>query len=145
MIIVDSLAETFAFGQTRIQIFWYLDVHVIDDINQDVPSANVTAAYPDATLAESKLTSENGWVRLALMEKIKNATGEYPVGIYTVNATYETYSNTTTVEMTITQHIALTLEDLVVPEFPSLIILPLFMIATLLATLVYKKKRSAPS
>ena len=32
-----------------------------------------------------------------------------------------------------------TLEIVITPEFPSLIILPLFMIATLLATLLYRK------
>jgi hypothetical protein len=30
----------------------------------------------------------------------------------------------------------------VIPEFPSLIILPLFMIATLLAIIVYRKKHT---
>jgi hypothetical protein len=31
----------------------------------------------------------------------------------------------------------------VVPEFPSVLILPLFMIATLLAVIAYKKKRTS--
>jgi len=34
-----------------------------------------------------------------------------------------------------------TLEIVIIPEFPSLIILPLFMIATLLAVIVYRRKR----
>jgi hypothetical protein len=141
IVIIDSAVQTSALGEARIQVFWYLDVHVVDDINQDVPSANVTATYPNTTLAESKLTGEDGWIRLTLMEKIKNATGEYPVGIYTVEATYETYSNATAVEMTGTQQITLTLEDFIIPEFPSLTVLPLFMIATLLTLFVYKRKR----
>jgi hypothetical protein len=140
VVTIDSVVQTFAYGETRIQIFWYLDVHVVDDVNQDVPSANVTATYPDTTLAGSRLTGEDGWIRLTLMEKIKNATGEYPVGIYTVEATYETYSNTTTVEMTGTKQITLTLEGFIIPEFPSFLLLPLLIIATLLAVIVYRKK-----
>jgi len=141
VVTIDSVVQASAYGEARIQVFWHLDVHVLDDINQDVPSANVTATYPNATLAESKLTSEDGWIRLTLMEKTKNATGEYPVGIYTVQATYETYSNATTVEMTGAQQITLALEGFIIPEFPSLLILPLFMIATLLAVIIYKRKK----
>jgi hypothetical protein len=141
VVTIDSAVQTFAYGEARIQVFWYLDVHVVDSINQDAPSANVTAAYPDTTLAESKLTAEDGWTRLTLMEKIKNATGEYSVGIYTVEATYETYSNATTAEMTGNQQITLTLEGFIIAEFPSFLMMPLFIIATLLAIIVYKKKR----
>ena len=126
--------------QARIQVAWYLGVHVVDSNGQDVPSANVTATYPNATAAESTLTDSNGWVRLTLMEKMMNATGEYSVGNYTVEATYESYSTDTTVNMTENQQITLTLEDLVIPEFPSFLILPLFMIATLLAVIAYRRK-----
>jgi hypothetical protein len=143
IVVIDSAVQASAYGEARIQIFWYLDVHVVDDINQDVPSANVTATYPNATLAESKLTGEDGWAKLTLMEKIKNATGEYTVGIYTVEATCETYSNTTAVEMIGTQQITLTLEGFIIPEFASFLILPLFMIATLLAVTVYRKKHKS--
>jgi len=140
VVTIDSVVQASAYGEARIQVFWYLDVHVVDEINQDVPSANVTATYPNATLAESKLTGEDGWINLTLMEKIKNATGEYPVGIYTVEATYETHSNTTTVEMTGTKQITMTMEDFIIPEFPSFLILPLFMTATLLAVIAHRKK-----
>jgi len=142
VMVIASLVQASAYGQTIIQIFWYLDVHVVDDINQDVPYANVTATYPNTTLAESKLTGEDGWTKLTLIEKIKNSTGEYPIGIYTVEATYETYSNTTTVEMTGTQQITLTLEGFIIPEFPSFLILPLLLIATLLAVIVYRRKHT---
>jgi len=37
-----------------------------------------------------------------------------------------------------------TLEIVIIPEFPLLIILPLFMIASLLATLAYRRKRAKP-
>jgi len=125
----------------RVYVYWYLGVHVVDSINQDVPSANVTATYPNATVVESKLADANGWARLTLMEKMMNATGDYPVGNYTVEATYEIYSDATTVNMTENQQFTLTLADFVIPEFPSFLILPLFMIATLLAVIVYIKIR----
>jgi len=141
VVTIDSAVQTDAFGDATIQVFWYLDLHVVDDINQDVPSANITATYPNATLAESKLTGADGWTKLLLMEKIQNATGAYPVGLYTVEAAYETYSNTTIVEMTGPQQITLTLEGFIIPEFPSFLILPLFVIATLLVALVNRRKR----
>jgi hypothetical protein len=124
----------------KVHVSWYLDVHVIDSIAQNVPSANVTATYPSATVAESKLTDANGWARLTLMEKMMNATGEYPIGNYTVEATYDIYSDETSVNMTENKQITLTLEDFVIPEFPSFLILPVFMIATLLALIVYRRK-----
>jgi len=76
-----------------------------------------------------------------LLEKMMNASGEYPVGDYTVEAAYEIHSNSTTVNMTGNQQTILTLEDFVIPEFPSLLILPLFTMATLLAAIAYRRKR----
>jgi hypothetical protein len=136
----STTTSAYYYGQSKVYVCWYLDVHVIDSIGQNVPSANVTATYPNTTLAESKLTGANGWTRLTLMQAMANATGYYPIGTYTVQATYQTYLNITTVDMTGNQQIALTLEDFVVPEFPSTIILPLFMIATLLAVIVCRRK-----
>lgn len=68
-----------------------------------------------------------------------NLTGEYPVGNYTVEATYDIYSDETSVNMTENKQTTLRL-NFIIPEFPSLIILALFMIATLLAALVYRRK-----
>jgi hypothetical protein len=139
--IIDSVVQASAFSQARIRIFWYVDVHVVDAITQDVPAATVTATYPNATLAESKMTGEEGWARLLLMEKTKNATGEYSVGTYTIEAAYETHSNTTSVEMTDSTQITLALEGLVIPEFLLVLILPIFMAATLLAVMISRRQR----
>jgi hypothetical protein len=128
--------------ESQIYASWYLDVHVLDDIGQDVPSANVTVFYLNSTIAESELTDINGWTRLTLMEKMLNATGEYPVGDYTVEATYETHSNSTTMNMLNNQIITLMLPELVIPEFPSFLILPLFFLATLLAVIVHRRRYS---
>jgi hypothetical protein len=130
------------YDESEVYACWYLDVHVVDSIGQNVPSATVTATYPNATLAESKLTDVNGWARLTLMEKMMNATGDYLVGDYSVQVVYETHSNGTTVAMTGNTQITMVLKNLIVPEFPLLLILPLFMIATLLAVAFYKRKYS---
>jgi len=141
--LINSTSGLLGFtGWGRVYILWYLDVHVIDSIGQDVPSANVTAAFPDLTLAESKTTDAQGWARLALMEKMINATGEYPFGNYTVEATYLTYSNSTTVNMTDNQQITLTLEDFIIPEFPAASILPLFMLLSLIIVVLAKRRTS---
>jgi hypothetical protein len=52
--------------ESEVYVCWYLDVQVIDSIGQDVPAANVTATFPNATTAESKLTDIDGWARLTL-------------------------------------------------------------------------------
>ena len=120
-------------------VCWYLDVHVVDSLGQDVPSANVTATYPNATLAELKLTDLQGWTRLILIEKMMNVTGEYPIGEYTIEATYESYLADISVTMTDNRQITLTLQDFVIPEFLSQIVMPLFMIVTLLLVIAYRK------
>jgi uncharacterized membrane protein len=68
--------------------------------------------------------------------------GEYPVGNYTVEAAYETHSNSTIVNITYNQLITLVLSDLIVPEFPSFLFLPLFIMATVLAIVVHKRKET---
>jgi len=94
-----------------------------------------------ATVAESKLTDANGWTRLTLVEKMINATDSYPIGNYTTTAKYEVHTGQKSVNMTGNKEITISL-PFIIPEFPSLIILPLFMIATLLAIIVYRRKHS---
>jgi len=129
-------------GSARVHISWYLDVHVVDAIDQDVPSANVTVTFPNMTIADSKLTDDHGWVRFTLMEMMINATAQYPFGNYTVEATYLTHSNSTTANMTANKQIELAFEDFVIPEFSPFLILPLFMISTLLAVIICRKKNT---
>lgn len=124
-------------AQGKVYVSWYLDVHVDDSIGNSVPSANVTATYPNATVA--KLTGADGLARLTLMEKMINATGDYPVGNYTVEASYLTFSNSTTVNMTSNKQTELTL-GLVIPEFTSFLILPFVTIATLLTVMICRRK-----
>jgi hypothetical protein len=124
----------------EIQIIMHLDVHVTDSIGQDVPFANVTATHIDSTIARQKLTDTNGKTRLTLMEKMINATGEYPSVNYTVEATYEIHSIRSSLNITEKDQITLKLEDFVIPEFPSVLVLLLFMIATLTAALIHRRK-----
>ncbi len=133
--------------RSEVYVCWYLDVHVIDSIGQDIPSANVTVfpSFPilfNATVYKSELTNANGWARLMLMEKIMNATNNYPVGNYTVEAIYLIYTNGTTVDMTRNQVITLTLGGFIISEFSSFLVLPLFMIATLFIVIMYRRKHT---
>jgi hypothetical protein len=139
--LVNSTASTIQYSMMgKIYVSWYVDVHVTDSVGQDVPSANVTAAYPNATGAQATSTDAHGWARFTLVEKMTNATGSYPVGNYTVQASYSVYSNLTAVNMAQSQEITLALSNLYVPELPSLLILPLFIIATLAAFVAYKRR-----
>jgi len=140
--LLNSTSSTFAIEEdSRIYVCWYLEVHVIDSIGQDVSSASVAAIYANSTTADSETTGEDGLAMLILTEKIKNATGDYPLGDYSVHVVYETHSNSTAVAMTENSQITMVLKNLIVPEFPLLLILPLFMMATLLAVIVYRRKR----
>jgi hypothetical protein len=105
-----------------------------------VKAANITAIYPNATMAGWKLTDEKGGARLTLMEKVMNSTGDYPVGNYTVEAKYASYSNETTMNMTQNWQVALSLADLVIPEFPSIQATMFFILLTLLTVIICKKK-----
>jgi hypothetical protein len=125
----------------KIYVNWYLDVHVIDLFNQDVPNANVSATFSNATVAGSQLTGVDGWAKLTLMEEMKNTTGDYPVGAYTVEVAYSIHSNSTHVNMTGNQQVTLKLTGFVIPEFTSLILPTFIAIVTLLGTVVYKKRR----
>jgi hypothetical protein len=127
------------YDESEVSFNWYLDMLIKDSASQPVGSANVTAAYPNATVAESRLTDENGHARLNLLGSIRNATGQYFVGFYTINATYETYLNSTTVAICGNQELELVFEDLQIPEYPSFFVLPIFLLTMLITVTVCKK------
>ncbi len=128
-------------GESKVYVSWYLSVHVVDSILQDVPLANISVTFPNATLAGLKVSDVNGWATFTLLEKMMNATGNYPVGNYGVEATYGNHSDSTTVNLTENKEITLTLGDFIIPEFSTIVILPLFAITLLLAVLVTRRKR----
>ena len=136
-----TVASPYFWNKGEVYVSWYLDAHVIDGTGQNVPTANVTAFYSNSTLSDSKLTDMSGKATLTLMEKMMNATGSYAVGNYTIHASYLAYSNFTTINMTQSQEVTLTLSNLNIPEFPSFLVLPLFMMATLMAVVMYTKKK----
>ncbi|MFQ5999181.1 MAG: carboxypeptidase-like regulatory domain-containing protein [Candidatus Bathyarchaeia archaeon] len=139
--LVNSTSNTYSIvDQSEVYVSWYLDVHVVDSISQDVPSANVTATYPNATVAEWRLTDANGWARLTLIEKMMNATDSYPVGNYTVTAKYEVYMGQQSVNMTGNKEITVTL-PFIIPEFPPALILPLLMIITLIIGVLSERRK----
>jgi len=143
--LVNSTSDIYDInGQSRVYVSWYLNVHVVDETSQDVPSANVNATFSNGTLAESRQTDTDGWTRLTLFEKTKNATGDYPVGNYTVEAAYLSFASSTTTNLTTNQVITLRLEGFIIPEFPSSTLALPFIAVTLLLTaaLAYRKKHS---
>jgi carbohydrate-selective porin OprB len=125
-------------------VSWYLGVKVVDSHGTAVGSANVTAGNSTAPVVESKLTDANGLTRLTLMQKMINATGSYPVGNYTVTAKYGEYIGQEFVNMTGDQSITISL-PFTVPEFPSVLVLPAFIAATLIAVAAFKRKTRLPA
>jgi hypothetical protein len=122
-----------------IYVEWYLKVHVTDSMGRNVPFANVTATYLNTTVAESKLTDPNGWARLTLIEKVINATDSYSVGNYTVTAKYDVHTGEQSVNMTGNQEIIIQL-PFIIAEFQSFLILPLFVTATVVVAIIYRRK-----
>ena len=126
---------------TKAFVSWYLNLLTEDSVGQPVPSASVTVSYPNATVFDSKLTDAYGLARFPLMEKLVDSTGEYPIGNYTVETTYGAYMGSTTVNMTETKQVSLSLENFVIPEFSSLVLLSSFVIATIAVIVVNRRKQ----
>ncbi len=126
----------------KMYLSWYLDVHVVDSLDQAVPSASVSVSYPNSTVADSKLTDSNGLARFPLMEKMMNDTGEYPIGDYNVEATYESYISGTTVNLTETKQVTLTFGSLVIPELSSLVLISAFITLTIVVIIVNRRKHA---
>jgi hypothetical protein len=126
--------------KARIMRSWYLDVHVIDSIGQDVPSANTTINYSNGSVLMSEFTDANGRVTTILLEWIRNETGEYPIGAYGIEATYAAYSNSTTIIMTGNQQVTLELGDFIIPELPYFAILTLLALSAFVTILIHKKR-----
>jgi hypothetical protein len=132
--------DTFSNTATAI-LHWYLAVHVVDAIAQDVPAANVTVIFPNATVAASTLADAEGWAWFTLLETQRNATGAYPVGNYTVDASYSGYKDTASVNLTANEQVELLLEGFVIPEFPSVLLLLALVAVTLVAVGVTRTTR----
>jgi hypothetical protein len=125
-------------------ISWNLDVSVIDAANQEVPSASVTAYYQNATIADSALTDPTGWARLILREKMVNASGQYAYGNYDITATYESYSNQTTINMTANKQITLAL-NFIIPEFEPMLLIVAFLSSSSAILIIAHKKARLPT
>ena len=128
-----------AYDESRVFVGWYLDVQVIDSIGQMVPYSNITY-YDENKIWLYTVTDSGGQTTLELAEKIINATGMHNVEDHLVIATKDGHSNQTTVTMNENKKVTIRLEGLVIPEFPSTLILPLIMLATLLTVAIYKGK-----
>jgi parallel beta-helix repeat protein len=100
-------------------------------IRFNVTGKSGTAGFCRATIPKNLLWVEDGWTVLMGGEPITNYTI-----ISDENCTYLyfTYNHSTKTVIIQGTH--------VIPEFPSFLILPLFMIATMLAVIVYKRKHS---
>lgn len=121
----------------QVYVCWYLAVHIVDKEGSDVYYANVTITHSTGTVAEKKVANVNGWASFILVEKMINATGAYPIENYTVTATYENYSGEQTVNMTGNKQITIRL-PFIIPEFPTILILPLLITAALIAVIFRK-------
>jgi len=122
---------------------------------------NATSEYHVTTICNSSIsdfqfngtaicfniTGENdttGFCRICIPRALMNET--YKVFVNGTEVPYDLLlcSNTTHSYLGFSYNHS-TQEVIVIPEFPSFLILPLFMIATLLAVLVYRRKHSKQS
>jgi len=140
----STAATTQIYGQAMIYVNWYLDVYVEDSIGQYVPDANVTVTCVDGTITARGQTNMFGWVRLTVLSFILNATGGQYQGPHTVTAAYETYENSTTVDVDKNTQATVVLSDFIIPEFPSVFALMAVLVsATSAATVLCKSKKAS--
>jgi hypothetical protein len=133
-----------AYDRATIQVAWFLRVRVIDRNNQNVSLASVAFRDVTGTRTNSTLTNLEGIAAFAIVEKIVNATGAYPVGVYTVNATYSGHSDFRNIEVIENRELLMQL-DLIIPEFLPVILI-LVLVATTIAVLgAYKLRRRKQS
>lgn len=128
-------------GQSIIYVNWYLDVHVVDSLWQDVPNANVTVVCADRTETARGQTNATGWVRLTVLSSVINATSEYPQGPHNITASYETHSNTTTINVTRNMQTTIMLSDFVIPEFPTVLPLAMTLLAASMIVVFCKSRK----
>ncbi|MEM1551770.1 MAG: carboxypeptidase-like regulatory domain-containing protein [Candidatus Bathyarchaeia archaeon] len=139
---VNSTATTTSVqGQSIVYVSWYLDVHVVDSIGQDVPAANVTVVCADGMETVRGQTNATGWVKLTVVSSIINATGEYPQGPHNITASYETYSNATIINVTRNMQTTVVLPDFIIPESPTVLPLIATLVTVLLAVVAYRKRK----
>lgn len=127
----------------RLYVGWHLNVHVVDQMYNNVPNANITVYDSEGYTVAYGKTNQNGVYITSLLEKMVNATGSYPYGEYRVEAQYETYSVDDQVLMN--QNINLTLElPFIYSEFPSTLMLLITFAILTAATAYAKKKQKQP-
>ena len=141
--LVNSIVDVIALShESSVWFYWYLDVHVVDSLDEDVPMAEVSAEFGDSTLAGSAQTDDSGWARLVLLDWMQNTTAIYKEDPYRVTATYDVYFGEETVEMDWNKEITIQL-PFVIPEFP--LTLMVVMAASIMGVVVLLlKRRLAP-
>ncbi len=130
-----------SYDQSEVFVLWYLDVHVKDSDGNDVQMANVTAAFSNSTIAKSALTDANGYARLELLEKKINASGEHPVGNYSIQANSEGCTDRVMVSLTESGEVTLSLVCSVMPDYTLLLVALLIMIIAFSAFMLWRRKR----
>ncbi|KYK26673.1 hypothetical protein AYK26_07240 [Euryarchaeota archaeon SM23-78] len=94
----------------KLNVFWYLEVHVNNTEGTDLQSANVSAFDNNSIRRFTTLTNSTGKTRQALLEYWQNATYKHTYSNYTVNATKGGYDpNTTEVNLSTNKQIYFTL------------------------------------
>lgn len=84
-----------------VHVKWYLDVRVLDEDDSPLNQANVTGEDKDNVTVFSELTGASGYIeRQNITEFHKNFTGLFSHNNYTINATFLSVSNQTSVNVT---------------------------------------------
>jgi hypothetical protein len=130
---------------------WYISgptphvaVHSCSDVSwrefeitwQNAPSFSSIAS--DITT----IAIEDLWYSWNVTDLVRNNLGKNMTLVLTITDVGESYSVSYRSRQASSNAPELVIDYSIIPEFPSFLILPLFMIATLLAVIVYKRKHS---
>lgn len=84
-----------------VYVKWYLDVRVLEEGDLPLNQANVTGEDKDNVSVFSETTDASGYIeRQNVTEYHKNFTGQFPRNNHTINATFLSISNETSVNVT---------------------------------------------
>jgi len=117
-----------------VNVKWYLTVYTaLDGMILSNATVEVYFAHNDS-LAQSGFSNADGIISFLLPEKVIQADETMFLGNYTIMVTYETESKTENIVLNSSRQMTV-----VIPEFPSILILPLLAISTLLAVILQRR------
>ena len=115
-----------------------------DEVKVNATVTDNVSEVKQVTLVYAYANSSGTWIRVIDMTNLEGNIWNAPIPAfpYCTNVTYTIIAEDNAGNTITTEEMEYDTQYHVIPEFPSFLILPLFMIATLLAVIIYKRKHT---